>query len=310
MLKQHIARVAAGATLMAACLVTLQSPAQADYIYCPPDNGACYIVVSGGGNGGDPGNGGGKGGVGKARCLHEQLGEVDCFVGGLGWFNPVDACYYNRLTLPIDDPQWKGNDPGKGNMYAVSCWGGQSAGWERVDVRYLTSPPPGYGGLPSLIDLVLEAIGKLPLNKPAIETAPKAAGAGGIGLVGLPIWLWANGPSWTPPPAFADAPGIRVDATAHVTHMEWQMGDGSTVTCRTAGTKYSPESKDSPSPDCGYKYLRPSREVGGRYTVRATAFWIVDWVGSGAARGQGGQIPVQRFSEVELQINELQVVVQ
>jgi len=309
MLRQHIARVAAGAALVAACLVTIQSPAQADYIYCPPDNGDCYIVVEGPGSGNPGGPGGGGGGVGDARCIHEQKIVVPCHDPGMGWFNPIDACYYNRLTLAPDDPQWKGNDPANGYMYHRWCWGGASAGWELIDIRYLTSEPPGYGGLPSLIDLVVKAIARLPMNLPALGTAPRAASTGAVGLVGLPVWLWVNAPNWGPVTASASVPVMRVEATAHVTHMQWRMGDGSTITCTTPGTPYTPDRKDERSPDCGHKYLRPSREVGGLYTVRGTAFWLVDWTGFGAAAGQSGQIPVQRFSEVNLRINELQVVV-
>jgi hypothetical protein len=225
----------------------------------------------------------------------------------MGWYNPVDACYFNKLTLPADDPQWQGHDPANGHMYQVWCWGGRSAGWEHVDTVYLTSEPPGFGGLPSLIDLVLQAIARLPLGLPALGTAPGAASTGAAGLVGLPVWLWVNAPNWGPVSASASAPGIRVDATAHVTGMEWRMGDGSTITCGTPGTPYSPDRKDEPSPTCGYKYLHPSRDLaGGTYTVRGTAFWQVDWVGG----GRNGQIDVQRFSETNLRINELQVVVQ
>jgi hypothetical protein len=311
MLRRHIAQVAAGMTLVAVCLVILQSPAHADYISCPPNNGPCIIIVEGPG-GGDPGGpgGGGGGGVGRARCLHEQKLEVDCFVGGLGWFNYVDACYYNRLSLANDDPQWAGNDPAKGYMYAVSCWSGLSAGWERDRVEYLTSEPPGYGGPPSLLDVLNQAIARLPLVLPNLGTAPKAASTGAVGLVGLPVWLWVNNASWGPHSASAEVPGIRVDATARVTRMEWSMGDGKTVTCTTPGVPYTPDQKENPSLSCGHKYLRPSREVGGVYTVRGTTFWQVDWTGSLAARGQGGQFLVQRSSEVTLRINELQVVVQ
>jgi hypothetical protein len=85
------------------------------------------------------------------------------------------------------------------------------------------------------------------------------------------------------------------------------MGDGNTVSCTGPGTPYTADRKDDPSPDCGYKYLHPSREVaGGLYTVRGTAVWVVAWQGN----GQSGELPLERFSEVNLRINELQVVVQ
>ena len=61
------------------------------------------------------------------------------------------------------------------------------------------------------------------------------------------------------------------------------MGDGTTVVCTKRGTPYADSFGRRSSPDCGHTYTRQ-----GRYTVRATSYWIVDWAGI----GQTGTIPM------------------
>src|SRR5918998_1455695 len=133
-------------------------------------------------------------GGGNSPCIHERLGEVLCH-NGYGWFNPTNACYYNQLTLAPDDPGWKG-DPADGDMYLRTCYNGASGAWLVDDTVYLQSPPPGYGGIPSVLVLWNRAIAQLPLDLPAVETRPRALGTGAVGLVGLPVWLWVNNRNW------------------------------------------------------------------------------------------------------------------
>ncbi|HEX6684909.1 MAG TPA: hypothetical protein VF062_19120 [Candidatus Limnocylindrales bacterium] len=289
---------------IATTLVVAPSPAQADYIHCPPDGGPCILVP------GDPGGGSG-GGVGEAQCIHDGR-RVPCFRPGMGWYNPVNGCYYERLSLPPTDPSWNGRDPANGPLYLYYCWSGLSGAWAPVDVVQLRDPPPGYEGLPTLDEVIVAAIANLATAPPDIGSAPAAASTGAIGLVGLPVWMWVNRTTanWGELTAFDVQSGIRVDVRANVLHVVWDMGNGTTVTCTTPGQKYHPSEKDNPSDDCGYKYLRPSREFGGLYTVRATSTWAVDWRGN----GQSGRILVtgrpRDSSSISMRINELQVVVQ
>lgn len=278
-----------------------------DSIYCPPLQGACEIVAETpggpGGGGGTPGGGGGSGG-GEGRCLHEQLGDVACHHRSFGWFNPTDACYYEQLDLPADDPAWKGQDPASGDLYRVWCWDGMSAGWQPTRTVYLTGPPPGYGGMPSPVTLALRAINQLGLTGPDIHTAPSVDG---VGLVGLPVWLWTptTATTWGPATAVASVPGMSVIATAHAARIEWRMGDGYAVTCANPGTPYSAGFGGKPSPTCGYIYGQSSRhQPGGKFTVTAVTTWHVTWVGG----GQSGALDVTRQSTSTLQIQELQVV--
>ncbi|MEV8037855.1 hypothetical protein [Streptomyces sp. NPDC086182] len=85
------------------------------------------------------------------------------------------------------------------------------------------------------------------------------------------------------------------------------MGDGTTVTCTTAGTPYKTEFGKKDSPDCGARYSEPSTSrPGGSYHVTATSTWQVTWQVNGG--GENGQIPLTRSNAVDVQIAEVQVL--
>lgn len=306
---RRIGTLLGGCALIGTFVVASQSAAYADYVYCPPDHGACYIVVTGPGDGGgDDGGGDGGGGGGGGRCTvrdeqHEQLREVPCYSPSMGWFNPTNTCYYQQIELNGDDPAWHGNDPAGGFMYHVRCWAGLSGAWEIVDTVYLSSPPPGYGGMPSPISLAVQAINALPIDGPEINIRPEPTGSG---LVGLPVWMWTSAAYWEPLSETASVPGLSVTATAHPTRITWNMGDGNVIVCDSPGTEYFPRYGDRSSPDCGHKFTKPSRDAGGRYTITATTTYQVDWAGG----GDSGSLQVERSSTTSVLINELQVVVQ
>ena len=299
----------------AVTVVVTASPAQADYIYCPPDNGPCYIVVtggSGGGPGGGSGGGGGGGGGGQV-CLDPQLGEIPCYKAGLGWYNPTEGCYYDRLTLSIDDPLWGGHSPSDGSVYQKWCWDGASAGFVNSGIIFLASPPPGFGGLPSVLELALRAINELPIRGPIIGIAPEP---GGAGLVGLPIWLWTavTPQTWNTAgiSATAGVPGLSVTATAKSRTITWSMGNGATVACGNPGKPYDPGYGDATSPLCGYDfYAYPSRGRGtdpghgNQYQVQGSTQWHVVWV---ATTGENDELDVTRSTTTYLTIEEMQVV--
>jgi len=92
--------------------------------------------------------------------------------------------------------------------------------------------------------------------------------------------MWVADPTATsfgPATASATAGAVTVTATAKVTSVTWDMGDGTRVQCG-AGTPYSPSYGAAPSPTCGHRYQRP-----GDYTITATSNWVVDWTGGGTS---------------------------
>ena len=127
--------------------------------------------------------------------------------------------------------------------------------------------------------------------------------------VGIPIWLWVNNPeplTWGPYEETATLGGQTITATAKVSGIRWNMGDGQTVTCGSVGTAYTVGYGVTDSPTCGHRYQRTSQsQPGDRYTVTATSMWAVTWT---SASGASGTVNVEVQSDVQLEINELQSV--
>jgi YD repeat-containing protein len=127
-------------------------------------------------------------------------------------------------------------------------------------------------------------------------------------LVGMDAWLWVDNAGqhgYGPITRTATAGPVSVTATARVTKVVWDLGDGSRLTCRNAGTPWSPDKGSGPSPTCGHRYLTPSTaEPDGSFTVRATAHWQVEWTGA----GQAGEITFTMDGERQQPVTEVQVL--
>ena len=77
----------------------------------------------------------------------------------------------------------------------------------------LTAPTPGVGPDPSLNDWNMAA-------------------------VGYPLWLWAEGAT-DPPPVTDSVGGLSVSLHAHVSKVVFDMGDGTKLTCRGSGQRWT-----------------------------------------------------------------------
>ncbi|MFD5065113.1 ATP/GTP-binding protein [Streptomyces sp. NPDC058394] len=167
---------------------------------------------------------------------------------------------------------------------------------------WAAAPPAAAAVDPAV--LAQAAVDKMLLRGPQIGITPKP---GGKGVVGMPVYMWTarGAETYGPNTASASAGGVTVTATARVTRIVWQMGDGKTITCTTAGTPYKAEYGKKPSPDCGYRYRQPSAtQESGKYHVTATSTWTIDWMGG----GQSGQLTEIRDSDVDITVAEVQVL--
>jgi hypothetical protein len=127
-----------------------------------------------------------------------------------------------------------------------------------------------------------------------------------MAVVGHSYWLWADGPSHLGPVSDSTA-GMQVTLDATLTSVRFDMGDGHTVNCRGAGTRYGGgDDLYTSSPTCGYRYQKTSsHQPDGRYTITAVQHWDVDYttpLGSGT-------IPIVLSSQRDLVVGELQTVV-
>ncbi|MGW2291884.1 ATP/GTP-binding protein [Streptomyces phaeochromogenes] len=209
---------------------------------------------------------------------------------------------------PVGSTAWEGHSPDEGAIYTRICPLAAAA----AGITGLMGPPQTFWAAAppvAVVDpaqLAQQALDKMTLLGPDIQITPKP---GGKGVVGMPVWMWTteSAETYGPNSASASAGGITVTATAKVKRIVWDMGDGTTVTCTTAGTPYKAEFGKKDSPDCGTRYSDPSStQPGGRYHVSATSTWQVDWQVNGG--GETGQLAATRNNAVDINIAEVQVL--
>jgi hypothetical protein len=265
-----------------------------------PDSTDCGL--GGGGSSTNPGGGGGNpggGGGGSGTCSWKGA-QVACYVEGAGSFNANDGCYY-RVAVP----QGVGTPEGMTNYYK-SCIDNNFV-QESVD---LADPPVLF--VPDPAEMAWDLFARMVFDPPAIEITPKASG-----VLGMPVWM-RIGDGWAPPPAESDTEaGLTVELVATTSRAEWVMGDGTTVTCTSAGQAWTSDKGVTPSSSCGYPmtgsnaggYQQASVDAGqpNGYVIQVTVFFELAWT---ASDGQTGVLPdVQSpTSQVNYVVNELQVV--
>jgi hypothetical protein len=257
---------------------------------------------------GTPGQPGTSGSTGqqvsgpRAECFSTALGKtVSCVDGASRWSNDRQ-CYVSRLEPqpPAGASVWEGRTPDEGAVYV--CAGGVgTSGYQfwAATAPAAPAPPPDPQVVARLAieDMALRAvdIGIVPEDRPDR-----------VGAVGMPVWLWVEdvGPhTWGPITRTASVGGYSVSATAEVDRVEWDMGDGTVVTCYTPGTRWAPSTRTiTESPDCGHVYS----EQGNPYAVTASTYWQVTWSGI----GQSGLIPLTTTASTNVLIGEVQVLIQ
>jgi hypothetical protein len=273
-------------TLMAVSLFSAPS-AHADPVCTAYDlQGVCILWVAGpgGGGGGGPGRGS-PGGGGAVQPI--SINGTTCWPGGRSNPQPDKS-----------EPVWAGHTDGA--IYdcvvppAIGRGGLLMAGWT---IKYWSAAAPAPP--PNPVTLAQEAIATMNLKAITVGIVPDPSG---VGLVGMPNWMWVTNPTvntWGPLTRSASAAGWTVTATAQVSKVTWNMGDGQVVVCNGPGTRYQDSYGKQQSPDCGHTYTRQ-----GAYTVRATSHWVITWAGI----GQTGTIPMDLTNTAALTIGEAQVL--
>ncbi|MFD8690744.1 ATP/GTP-binding protein [Streptomyces sp. NPDC059651] len=201
---------------------------------------------------------------------------------------------------PAGSVEWDGHEPGDGAVYLKICPPGRTDA--AIAQPFWAADPPAAQVDPAVV--AQQAVDKMLLKGPQIGITPKP---GGKGVIGMPVYMWTStgAETYGPNTASATAGAVTVTATAKVSRIVWTMGDGSTVTCTTAGTPYKAEFGKKPSPDCGHRYTKPSSTTeSGKYHVTATSTWTIDWQGG----GQNGQLTEVRDSAVNITVAEVQVL--
>jgi hypothetical protein len=220
-------------------------------------------------------------------CYWERLNSrpaayfpTECYSeSGYPWSNDLQ-CYVREANPqpPASAPVWEGRNPDDGGAIYDCLNRFESF----IGDIWLAEPPTPAAGGPTPGEVARMAVERMNLRAITIGIAPEP---GGVGVTGMPTWLWIDGPgpaTFGPITETATAGGVRVTATAEVHRIVWNMGDGTEVVCRSAVTPYESRYGTAASPDCGHTYTRDSgNQPKGTYIVSATSEWVVQWEGAG-----------------------------
>ncbi len=313
MLKLSIrqAVVAAAALVLLAVLVPL-TPAHADTdvdVNCKNKNNywvSCRAAVEVPGNAGSAGGSTGSSsssssGGGPRECTHQGV-VVPCHTAYGTWrTNQAAWCRVTSNTPNPADPAWAGHTTG--SIY--QCTRPNRTAIPDPNFTYQTWLPDEPNQPPDPQQLARRAITQMNLHAIDIGTFPPTTNTNpdAYGLVGWHIWLWANNPTpntWGPITRTATLDGYSVTATATVTEITWDMGDGTTLTCNQGTPANNTAQYNNPSPTCSHRYQQQ-----GKYQISATSHWQITWHGI----GQNGTINHQLTQHANLTIAELQVLV-
>ena len=224
------------------------------------NTGACVFEVGGPGSGGQPGKPGRPGKSGRGSAGQHRSSD-QC-----GLYKPDGTCarYFPGLpTSPSDEPAVPAGAPEPVVLARVAV--------ERMDLR-----APEIGLWPDPLE-------KLPT---------------GHNYVGWHNWMWIRDPgpaTWGPITKTVTEAGYSITATAAVTKVTWEMGNGDTKVCDKGMEHLAWQEEDKPSPTCGYVYHQR-----GDYTITATAHWVIVWSGL----GQQGTIEMDLSSQVHTSVIE------
>ncbi|MFF0266879.1 hypothetical protein [Kribbella sp. NPDC004536] len=234
----------------------------------------------------------------KPTCLFQ--GGAQACTSSLGNWSNSQQCYLRREVPqpPPGDYRWQGHTDG--SIWACTREQGYDQG-KHIVTTWVWLPGRPDTVVVDPVTLAYQAITEMQLAPPLIKTAP---GAGQIGLVNMPVWLWVikSENTWGPIVRSAGVPGLSVTATARVKAVNWSMGDGKTIRCEGPGTPYDKSMGVKDSPTCGHRYTRTSTKLPNcKYSVTAVAQWDITWQ---STRGDTGQISMTQQAAAQLRIGQ------
>jgi hypothetical protein len=294
------------AIVAAVGLVTVggSSPAAADgdqncHYETNPDTGEVVLVCEDTGDDGDEDNDPGTGG--SSKCSY-QGNEIPCIGPEGSTWSSAHGCYVGE-PVPADETEPPPGQTDEDGAWHVCYFPPPGSSWELtwIEKGTVTIDP---------VVLANRAIAAMDLAPITIGIVPESA-PDRVGLVGLPVWMWVDNQTedtWGPITRSASEGPVSVSATASVSSVVWDMGDGTKVNCTGPGTPYAEHFGKQGSPTCGHRYAKMSTDQpDGAYQVTATSHWVVQWTGG----GQSGTIELDLTTEpLPVRVGEAQVLTQ
>ncbi|ACQ79733.1 hypothetical protein Bcav_1477 [Beutenbergia cavernae DSM 12333] len=220
--------------------------------------------------------------------------EIECVTEQGRW---KGTCYEKPVEPqpPFEDPLWEGRTDG----YIAQCTPfGPEPDHMECDALGGCDPwiskywvPGAPGTAPSAEELARRAVVQMQLQPIAIGMSPAPTVEPPSILINAPTHLYVENPGEAttgPSTETASDSGLTVTATATLERIEWDMGDGTVVTCEGDALLGQAWTEDMgwDEPVCGHYYEHTSTdEPGGAYTVTAVSYWGIEWelVGGGEA---------------------------
>lgn len=294
--------VAAVATVL---VMSVGAPASADPTCekVDPATGQCLITTPPAPQPDDPTDPG-TGPGGERVCIFDWVEPevVECHNVFGTWIDSLQSwCRPADPQPPQDSPIWEGNT--EGAIYdCVHGLAGHGVPGTHGGRIWLPGPPEAG---PTPRELADQAVAQMDFRAGQIGLAPPTDT---MSVVGADTWLWIANPGETttgPITRTASAGGTTVTATATIDRIEWDMGDGTVVTCTGPGTPYLKVHGNADSPDCGHTYTRSSaNQPGEQYTITATTYWTIAWSGG----GQSGTLAMDFSRSTQVRVGEIQVL--
>lgn len=263
------------------------------------NNGGQGVNDPSGSTGGSTGGGstGGTSTGGKPGGCTSGGKKVPCQSVNGSW-SASRACWVSLASPqpPADDPLWDGHTTG--HIYTCIPDSANSTGMD-ISYDFWADSQPATGN-PQVAANAAYDEARRKISSPQLGMTPLV----GQALVGTDTWLWLDNPAsaFGTVSATASVPGFQVTATLTATEVTWELGDGTTVTCRNPGTKWTAAKGEGPSPTCGHRYL-----AEGDMAVAATVRWEGSWASSDGRFG-GDFTPLQMTDTRAMSVVEMQVL--
>jgi hypothetical protein len=245
---------------------------------------------------------------GAAFLVASLLGTPLALAGGSGG-NGDAGVDSSGITVTVGTPGSPGHPGGGGEPSTPSCglvyisgadmpslvdsstegyWIIDTCKINALDPTSMTWVPTTPGSSPAVASVVAQkALGRAewPTIKVTFDPSPDRL------LVRFPIWLHLSS-GWQQVKASATVGGVTATVTAKPESVTWEMGDGKSLTCHSAGTSYDANlswSANLSRRDCGYSYTSSSAaQTGGRYKTKVTVHYGVTWTSNFGGGGSLG----------------------
>jgi hypothetical protein len=125
-------------------------------------------------------------------------------------------------------------------------------------------------------------------------------------------WLWIPSEQWHDVGVSLTVGGATVSLQATPTRVDWDMGDGQTVSCAGPGRKWRDGMSEDAPTDCSHTYASLKNPDGDTWPVSARISYAVTWSCTGncsSGSGHLGDVSALRGKSTSMTVLQRQAVV-